>query len=66
MKGGHLVGKILMENCPVLIKDKMIREEKIKAGVIPKQYCEDQAEDQQIKHEIQLHCLRVLRFLYSV
>ena len=31
-----------------------------------KSYSEDQDEDIKIKHEIQLHCLRTLRFLYSI
>ena len=31
--GAHILGKILMDNCPVLIKDKLIREEKIGKGI---------------------------------
>jgi NIMA (never in mitosis gene a)-related kinase 10 len=34
--------------------------------VLVKSYSEDQNEDIKIKHEIQLHCLRTLRFLYSI
>jgi hypothetical protein len=55
-----------MENCPVLIKDKLVRDEKLKKGANIVVYSEDQNEDVKIKHEIQLHCLRTLRFLYSI
>ena len=30
------------------------------------QYSENQIEDIKVKHEIQLHCLRTLRFLFSI
>ena len=55
-----------MDNCPVLIQDKLVREEKEKIGAQLISYSEDQNEDIKIKHEIQLHCLRMLRFLYSI
>lgn len=55
-----------MDNCPVLIRDKLIRQEKESSGVELIAYSEDQNEDIKIKHEIQLHCLRTLRFLYSI
>ena len=29
LHGAHLIGKILMDNCPVFIKDKLVRDEKI-------------------------------------
>lgn len=29
LEGAHIIGKLLMENCPVLIKDKHVREEKL-------------------------------------
>ena len=38
LHGAHIIGKILMENCPVLIKDKLVREEKIKNGEEVKSY----------------------------
>jgi hypothetical protein len=41
-----------MENCPVLIKDKIVRDEKIQKGVLIKSYSDDQNEDIKIKHEI--------------
>ena len=55
-----------MDNCPVLIKDKLVREGKEKQGKEIIQYSNDLNEDIKTKHEIQLHCLRTLRFLYSV
>ena len=51
-----------MDNCPILTKDKLEKD----AGMIAATYCDDQNEDIKIKHEIQLHCLRSLRFLYSI
>lgn len=44
----------MMDNCPTYNKSS------------PKKYREDASENMKIQHEIQLHCLRVLRFLYSV
>ena len=32
LHGAHIIGTILMDNCPVLIKDKLVREEKEKQG----------------------------------
>ena len=55
-----------MDNCPVLIKDKLVREEKEQKGVEIIAYSADQSEDIKFKHEIQLHSLRTLRFLYSI
>lgn len=55
-----------MDNCPVFSKDKLAREERLKQGKVLREYSEDNSEDTRIKHEIQLHCLRALRFLYSV
>ena len=66
LHGAHIIGTILMDNCPVLIKDKLVREEKEKQGKQIIQYSKDLNEDIKTKHEIQLHCLRTLRFLYSV
>ncbi len=66
LHGAHLIGKILMDNCPVFIKDKLVRDEKILNGQLLKCHNDDPNEDIWIKHEIQLHCLRTLRFLYSV
>jgi len=66
LHGAHLIGLILMENCPVLIKDKLVNEEKKSKGFNLVQYSGDSNEDIKIKHEIQLHCLRTLRFLYSI
>ena len=55
-----------MDNCHVLIKDKLVREEKEKQGKEIIQYSNDLNEDIKTNHEIQLQCLRTLRFLYSV
>lgn len=52
LQGAHLVGSILMENCPVLMKDRLVRDEKLQKGVLLKVYSEDQSEDIKIKHEI--------------
>jgi hypothetical protein len=41
LQGAHLVGSILMENCPVLIKDKLVRDEKLQKGVLIKVYSDD-------------------------
>ena len=41
-----------MENCPAM-NDALF-------------YSKDPSENVKIKHELQLHCLRCLRFLYSV
>lgn len=41
LEGAHFIGKILMENCPVLIKDKHVRDEKLQNGVLIKTYSED-------------------------
>lgn len=62
LHGADLIGRILMENCPALIKENKSGQN----GMNFKIYSEDQNEDVKIKHEIQLHCLRTLRFLYSI
>jgi hypothetical protein len=41
-----------MENCPVLMKDRLVRDEKLQKGVLLKVYSEEQSEDIKIKHEI--------------
>ena len=41
-----------MGNCPVLIKDKLVREEKEKQGAELIKYSNDVNEDTKIKHEI--------------
>lgn len=54
--GAHIIGKILMRNCPALMKE----------GEAPCKYTNDLDENIKLQHELQLHCLRSLRFLYSV
>jgi len=54
--GAHIIGKILMRNCPALMKE----------GEAPCKYTSDSDENIKLQHELQLHCLRSLRFLYSV
>ena len=54
--GAHIIGKILMRNCPALMKE----------GESPCKYTNDPDENIKLQHELQLHCLRSLRFLYSV
>ena len=55
LHGAHIIGKLLMENCPQLNRDE------------PKIYVEgDPGENLKVQHELQMHCLRCLRFLYSV
>ena len=61
-----MIGKIMMDNCPVLIKDKLEHADKLSNGIQINSYSQDPNEDIKIKHEIQLHCLRSLRFLYSI
>jgi NIMA (never in mitosis gene a)-related kinase len=56
LHGAHIIGKILMENCPALTKNSDSH----------KVYIEDNSENTKIQHELQLHCLRCLRFLYSM
>lgn len=51
LHGAHIVGKILMSNCP---------------SIQNLNYSDDLTENTKIQHELQLHCLRCLRFLYSV
>tara|TARA_B110000285_G_C15046585_1_gene574632 strand:+ start:452 stop:754 length:303 start_codon:yes stop_codon:yes gene_type:complete len=41
LQGAHLVGSILMENCPVLMKDRLVRDEKLQKGVLLKVYSEE-------------------------
>lgn len=50
----------------MLTKEKHVKEEKLKQGFELKSYSDDVHEDTRTKHELQLHCLRTLRFLYSV
>ena len=52
LHGAHIIGNILMDNCPVLIKDKLVREEKEKQGAELIKYSNDVNEDTKIKHEI--------------
>jgi len=52
LHGAHIIGAILMDNCPVLIKDKLVREEKEKQGKQIIQYSKDLNEDIKTKHEI--------------
>ena len=52
LHGAHIIGQILMDNCPVLIKDKLVREEKEKQGKEIIQYSNDLNEDIKTKHEI--------------
>jgi len=33
LHGAHAVGKIMMENCPVYIKEKLEKEDKLSNGV---------------------------------
>ena len=55
LHGAHIIGRLLMENCPSLNKDQS------------KVYVAGNAsENTKVMHELQLHCLRCLRFLYSV
>lgn len=50
--GAHYIGIILMENCPVLIKEKQAREQKLKQEEKVITYSDDSNEDTKIKHEI--------------
>ena len=55
LHGAHIIGSLLMENCPQLNRDN------------PKVYVNgDAGENLKVQHELQMHCLRCLRFLYSV
>ena len=55
LHGAHIIGKLLMDNCPQLNREN------------PKVYVENDAgENLRVSHELQMHCLRCLRFLYSV
>lgn len=49
LHGAALIGRILMENCPALIKEN---KDAGQNGVNCKVYSEDQNEDVKIKHEI--------------
>jgi hypothetical protein len=48
LHGADLIGRILMENCPALIKENKAGQN----GLNFKIYSEDQNEDVKIKHEI--------------
>ena len=48
LHGAHIIGKIMMENCPILTKDKLEKD----AGMVAAKYSDDQNEDIKIKHEI--------------
>ena len=47
-----MIGKIMMDNCPVLIKDKLEHAEKLSQGIQINSYSQDPNEDIKIKHEI--------------
>ena len=56
LHGAHIIGKLLMDNCPQLNKDKDARV----------YIADNPGENLKVMHELQMHCLRCLRFLYSV
>lgn len=56
LHGAHIIGKLLMDNCPLLNKDKDARV----------YVANNPGENLKVMHELQMHCLRCLRFLYSV
>jgi hypothetical protein len=50
MQGAHIVGPLLVRSCPSLEDMR---------------YSNKDIENKKILHEIQSHCLRLLRFMYS-
>lgn len=64
LHGAHIIGAILMENCTTYNKDKP--KNYVSCSFLTISKCEDARENTQTQHKVQILCLRLLRFLYSV